>query len=302
MNTFTPQLSQQDLAEMIDREGLAFERRSEAITEWRPPVDLYQENKNASWYVGGGWEIRLAPGALTEFGLKPGMVPHNPDGLPADQITEGGKYRAWSEEERNHAHAHGVRIQEMERHRRGAWEKSILGGFWGDEIGWTYRVPVNTPFPKPSRTEPPAEQSSVTQQAGQSLTPRTDAIKPTGPWHEFKVEDYEKLARTLETELTAALAEKQDFLDTLIAIYDKLGIKEGDVPGGEKVSVTVLRHVTAALAQRDEANRLLGEATEALIWAMGMEPSPCRCLDCATPPHVCKGHKTLDAITNHLKP
>ncbi len=32
---------------------------------------------------------------------------------------------------------------------------------------------------------------------------------------------------------------------------------------------------------------------EALQWAMGMQPSPCRCLDFSSPPHVCIGHKAL---------
>ena len=32
----------------------------------------------------------------------------------------------------------------------------------------------------------------------------------------------------------------------------------------------------------------------ALIWAMDKEPSPCRCIDSATPPHVCVGHRALN--------
>lgn len=34
---------------------------------------------------------------------------------------------------------------------------------------------------------------------------------------------------------------------------------------------------------------------EALEWAMSKEPSPCRCLPCATPAHVCIGHAALAA-------
>lgn len=40
---------------------------------------------------------------------------------------------------------------------------------------------------------------------------------------------------------------------------------------------------------------LEGGLAGALEWAMGMEPSPCRCLDVATPPHVCRGHRALEA-------
>ena len=38
----------------------------------------------------------------------------------------------------------------------------------------------------------------------------------------------------------------------------------------------------------------LREMAEALEWAMGKtNPSPCRCMPFATPPHVCKGHIAL---------
>jgi len=37
--------------------------------------------------------------------------------------------------------------------------------------------------------------------------------------------------------------ENEDLIDTFRAIYDKLGIREGEVPGNEKVSVTVMKKI-----------------------------------------------------------
>lgn len=48
----------------------------------------------------------------------------------------------------------------------------------------------------------------------------------------------------------------------------------------------------AEFTERDlkaEIERLRG----ALQWAMDKDPSPCRCIDFATPPHVCPAHKAL---------
>lgn len=36
---------------------------------------------------------------------------------------------------------------------------------------------------------------------------------------------------------------------------------------------------------------------DALEWALAMEPSPCRCMGFATPPHVCRGHKAIEMAT-----
>ncbi len=35
------------------------------------------------------------------------------------------------------------------------------------------------------------------------------------------------------------------------------------------------------------------DLVEALKWAMDKEPSPCRCIPFATPPHVCVGHRAI---------
>lgn len=52
-----PPMSQRDLAAWIDREGLAFERRGSARDNWVPG----KKGTLASLWVGGGYEIRLAP-------------------------------------------------------------------------------------------------------------------------------------------------------------------------------------------------------------------------------------------------
>lgn len=147
---FEPQLTQQQLAEMIDREGLRYQ------------TTCYGGDKN--WQTMGGKEkalplvkdghpIRLAPGALTEFGLKPGMVPHNPAGLPADVITEGGKYRAWSQMEFLNASPgdKGV-VKGMQQWNGKSWTKPRYCGYEGSGYDSTYRVPINTPFPKATDT------------------------------------------------------------------------------------------------------------------------------------------------------
>ena len=43
-------------------------------------------------------------------------------------------------------------------------------------------------------------------------------------------------------------------------------------------------------------NAAIEELAVALKWAMEKEPSPCRCLDFATPPHVCVAHKALSKV------
>jgi hypothetical protein len=39
----------------------------------------------------------------------------------------------------------------------------------------------------------------------------------------------------------------------------------------------------------------------AMEWVMGKEPSPCRCLPCAQPPHVCFAHKEMERARDALQ-
>ena len=54
-----------------------------------------------------------------------------------------------------------------------------------------------------------------------------------------------------------------------------------------------------ATVKPEFVRRIQDDATHELIaalqWAMAKEPSPCRCMDFTTPPHVCVAHKALAA-------
>lgn len=138
MSTFQPKLPPNEIAAMIEREELAW--------QFHVGDEIWVRDNNYLTVferVALGQEIRLAPGALTEFGLKPGMVPRNPDNLTADQITEGGKYRAWSEDEYKFATSSF----------KGHLQKLIAGewtqGACGDSASGTYRVPIDAPYQTP---------------------------------------------------------------------------------------------------------------------------------------------------------
>lgn len=48
-------------------------------------------------------------------------------------------------------------------------------------------------------------------------------------------------------------------------------------------------------APRTGSPDLIDQLVRALEWALAKEPSPCRCFDFATPPHVCVAHMALAA-------
>lgn len=212
---FEPDLDQHQLAEMIDREGLAFEMADPQTGEWMNSV---YATKGAMWWIKQGGQIRLAPGALTEFGLKPGMTPHNPGGLTPERITKGGKYRAVMVEELDGRF--GLDKQNCaEMLNTGIWFPALNGTAIKDTI----RVPINTPFPKgtpnglgaPATPNPPSRidpESSPERSAAyhafhkrmESETSRTEAMllyggQPDNPW--VPVEK----SRQLERELNAAV-------------------------------------------------------------------------------------------------
>jgi hypothetical protein len=49
-------------------------------------------------------------------------------------------------------------------------------------------------------------------------------------------------------------------------------------------------------------HRVADDLALALNWAMEMRPSPCRCVEFATPPHVCLGHAALAAYLSLTQP
>ncbi len=73
--------------------------------------------------------------------------------------------------------------------------------------------------------------------------------------------------------LRAAAAFKDD-------IWDRAGFNLSDVS-------------LANLAEIIDRETGVRKLVQALEWAMDKEPSPCRCMDFATPPHVCRAHKAL---------
>lgn len=74
-------------------------------------------------------------------------------------------------------------------------------------------------------------------------------------------------AAELQTQLAASLADRKDMVDTLVAVYEKLGLREGEVPGEKLVSDTV----------RDRVNEVVAEnaALKAQVAAMVAEMERC---------------------------
>lgn len=70
------------------------------------------------------------------------------------------------------------------------------------------------------------------------------------------------LCRQLERELAAEKAKSADMVDTIAAIYERLGIKERDVDGKEMVSVTVKRYVDQLTARNQRLVEALSELAE----------------------------------------
>lgn len=82
--------------------------------------------------------------ALTPFGLPSHLVPHNPAGLSAEQITEGGKWRCGTA---NDFMQTGV--FEYWKNENTGWVAGAFGGRYALHLNpdFTYRLPADTPFP-----------------------------------------------------------------------------------------------------------------------------------------------------------
>lgn len=74
---------------------------------------------------------------------------------------------------------------------------------------------------------------------------------------------------------------------------DKTELGEHYRDGWRLAAGAFMPYAERAQRQRDTWRTALSNARQALVWAMNMEPSPCRCLDFSTPPHVCIGHKAI---------
>lgn len=64
----------------------------------------------------------------------------------------------------------------------------------------------------------------------------------------------------------------------------------------DAINVELIYERDALKKQLAEQSAALVAAKEAVEWCLGMSPLPCRCLDFATPPHVCVAHKSIAQI------
>lgn len=328
--SFQPQLSQQDLAEMIDREGLPFEVRKPGCKEW---IYLLGNNENNPiHYLIEEFKIRLAPGALTEYGLKPGMVPPNPDGLTADQITEGGKYRAVANGEVIDS---SVTLEVWVSRQKWIPQRNsvmVVYNFPG-----TCRVPVNTPFPKSpdsfqqelgekldalpaGELEEMLEQSSATPSHGIVSAYRDSEgwvmygadQEPIEVWPEHWTERVTKeflLSQGIEVDGEKRTPEQsspvQSSTPRTDGILNMLKITWKTDTGYEhfvcakeaaKIGIEDLEtELTAALRERDEARVILCEARNALYGFIHPGEEKGDYIHAIT-----QGENTLKQITNHL--
>lgn len=124
-----------------------YERKVRHVTNWWVPSEF-----SAHEHIARGDKIRIA---LTPFGLPSHLSPHNPFGLTAERITEEGKYRAWSEMERDARinQDFGTVPKVYIWHSEGGWKKDAT--CHGNSPCETYRVPVDFPWPDAHLAEAP---------------------------------------------------------------------------------------------------------------------------------------------------
>jgi hypothetical protein len=109
---------------------------------------------------------------------------------------------------------------------------------------------------------------------------------------EREVERLSKLVKDVGSRNATLERENANMLKTIADV--ETGIR-GVVPevDGLNVPIPIARRTYNAGCIIDTFRERCARLEEALQWAMQMEPSPCRCMDFATPPHVCKGHEAL---------
>ena len=54
-------------------------------------------------------------------------------------------------------------------------------------------------------------------------------------------------------------------------------------------------HARKLERERDQLRAEVAALRDALQWCLEKEPSPCRCVGFASPPHVCVAHRALNA-------
>lgn len=296
---------QQPIAAFIDDNGLPFE-----FQEYNGGWTLAGPHYTADFLNIEGHVLRIPLGQLT-FGVPLSMAHliQNPAGLSAEEITEGGKFRAgiegdsklraqyWNGEYwrwivpqtvgliKNNGTA-TYRLPAYHPLPKVEGETVICRVCWGDGIEEIQSGPYFRPCKACNQTgrvakvesdpfiqEMHAKIDSMTDgelikaltEAGadfskpaaeETPTPRTDAIKPRGAFHEYQVEDYANLSRTLERELTAALKRAEE------AEAQRFNVSEGYSKACESV------------VSLEAKNRVLREAlNETRQWITDWGPS-----------------------------
>lgn len=80
----------------------------------------------------------------------------------------------------------------------------------------------------------------------------------------------------------------------LEALHNSLASCPVDMEDEYNRLITISKTALSTDAGRDYVSRESVQGlVDALEWAMEKEPSPCRCLDFADPPHVCMAHKAI---------
>lgn len=325
--SFQPQLSQEDLAQMIDREGLDKEFESlHKQGQWYRA----DESQTAVEHLRFGGQIRLASGALTDFGLLPPLHPHNPDGLTADVITEGGLYRGVTADEKRIRRDNGG---ELQRWNGAFWEKYGYGDMEECLVSRctsTYRVPVSTPFPNalpPGGLEKMLDEAAspslkfkrgdrVTKVSGgcwtglvvgnysTKLTPEGYAVESENEPGSVQIYPEKALRLAPTPEQSSAVQSGTPLVYTICPHCNR----ENEVPldglgysncsnCGKRIDcwLRLSSELTAALSQRDEARRLLGEAKEVLSDLSRYVSAG------AYPDGPCLKDEDLDAVNSTLK-
>jgi len=85
---------------------------------------------------------------LNEWNLPAGMKPCNPHGLSAEEITEGGEYRAVTEGDWDEETFILPAFAQVYLSKSKSWSSGTSYNSHFHEV-LTFRVPINTPYPKP---------------------------------------------------------------------------------------------------------------------------------------------------------
>jgi len=141
--------------------------------------------------------------------------------------------------------------------------------------------------------------------------PREESNPPSGRTDELANEIAEALLDDFQIRFPGALvinANAFDLIDRiapfLAPLVDQCINQERWLTASEKMAsqatqevFKLQKDVRQAESRCEALSAGLKGCVEALNWCLGMDPSPCRCMDFATPPHVCFAHRALEGAT-----